>query len=140
MKKFIFEFLKRGALFAGLGPVILAIVYIFLGNGGVVESVSVQRYIVEILSSVLMAFIAAGVSAVYTVEKLPYGMAGLIQGSVLFLDYIGLYLLNGWLPLKWQAITIFAAIFVTSFAAIWLIIYFSIRAQIKRLNRRMNAQ
>ena len=70
MKKFIVEFLKRGAMFAGLGPVILSIVYIFLGANGVVETVPVTTLIREILTSMLLAFIAAGISAVYQTEKL----------------------------------------------------------------------
>ena len=35
MKQFIKVFLNRGALFCGLGPVIMAIVYIFLSASGV---------------------------------------------------------------------------------------------------------
>lgn len=140
MKAFIREFCKRGALFAALGPVILAIVYIFLSANGVVESITVQRMITEILSSTLMAFIAAGVSAVYTVDRLWHGTAGLIQGAVLFLDYIGIYLLNGWLPMKPQAIALFAAIFIGVFAVIWIIVYFIVRANINRFNKEMSTQ
>ena len=81
MKKFIVEFLKRGAIFAGLGPLILAIVYFFLHLNGVVEMVPVTKMIAEIISSLILAFIAAGISAVYHVEKLQLGIAGLIQGT-----------------------------------------------------------
>ena len=138
MKKFWFSFLKRGALFASLGPVILAIVYIFLHANGVVESISVTKMITEILSSTVMAFIAAGISAVYAVEKMQIGMAGLIQGSVLFLDYIFFYLANGWLPFRWEAIAIFTAIFVAIFAMIWVSVYLSIRHNIKKMNEQLN--
>ena len=138
MKKFIIEFLKRGAIFASLGPVIVAIVYIFLGAGGVVETVSVTRLVREILTSTFMAFIAAGVSSVYPTEKLQLGMAALIQGAVLFLDYIGIYLLNGWLPLKWQAIALFTAIFAGVFLIIWAIVYLCIRNNIKKMNKQLN--
>ena len=137
MKKFIVEFLKRGAMFAGLGPVILSIVYIFLGANGVVETVPVTTLIREILTSMLLAFIAAGISAVYQTEKLQLGMASLIQGSVLFADYLIIYLLNGWLPFKWQAIALFTAIFLAVFLTICLIIYLSVRAKIKKLNEQI---
>ena len=70
MKQFIKVFLHRGALFCGLGPVIMAIVYIFLSASGVVETVAVSTLIREIFTSTLMAFIAAGISAVYTVDRL----------------------------------------------------------------------
>ena len=137
MKKFIIEFLKRGALFASLGPVILTIVYFFLNLNGVVETIPVSKMIAEIISSVILAFIAAGISAVYTVEKLPYSTAGLIQGSVLFADYLMIYLLNGWIPFKWQAIALFTAIFLAVFLTICLIIYLSVRAKIKKLNEQI---
>lgn len=140
MKKFVIEFLKRGALFCGLGPVILAIVYIFLLNAGVVESVAVSKMIVEILSSTIMAFIAAGVSAVYTVEKLAYPIAGLIQGSVLLLDYLGVYLMNGWLKPDLTVIIMFISIFTVGFCAIWLIIYLSVKKQIERMNMQIKAE
>lgn len=137
MKKFVVEFLKRGAMFAGGGPLILAIVYVFLFNGGVVESIAVPKMITEILSSLFMAFIAAGVSAVYTTEKIQYPVAGLIQGSVLFIDYIMFYLLNGWLPFTWKSIALFTVIFAAAFAAIYFIVYFSIKNQIKRMNAQI---
>ena len=138
MKKFIVEFLKRGAMFAGLGPVILSIVYIFLGANGVVETVPVTTLIREILTSMILAFIAAGISAVYQTEKLQLGMASLIQGSVLFLDYIILYLVNGWMPFTWQAIALFTAIFVAAFLIIWAIVYLSSRRNIKKMNQQLN--
>ena len=130
MKKFVIEFLKRGALFGGLGPIILAIVYIFLLIGGVVETVAVSKIIIEIFSSAIMAFIAAGISAVYTVERLAYPIAGLIQGSVLLIDYLAVYLMNGWLKPDLTVIIIFIAIFIVGFCAIWLIIYLCVKRQI----------
>ena len=138
MKKFIVTFLKRGALFAALGPVILAIVYFFLNINGVVESVPVSKMITEILTATLMAFIAAGISAIYKVEKIQIGIASLIQGSVLFLDYIIIYLINGWLRFEWYAIVIFTLIFIAGFALIWLIIYLSNRNNIKKMNEKLN--
>ena len=42
MKSFVKEFLKRGAMFSVLGPIILAIVYIFLNAYGVVSEISVS--------------------------------------------------------------------------------------------------
>ena len=137
MKQFIKKFMLRGALFCGLGPVILGIVYIFLSANGVVETVAVSTYIQEIFTSTLMAFVAAGISAIYTVEKLTLPLAGLIQGSVLLLDYLSIYLLNGWLKPSLLTIIIFIAIFVIVFAAIWLIVFMSTQRQIKKLNESL---
>lgn len=139
MKSFIITFLKRGAMFSVSGPVIMAVVYIFLGLGGVVTAVPVQTLVREILTSALLAFIAAGISAVYTVDRLQRPTAGLIQGAVLFLDYIILYLVNGWLPFTWQAIALFSAIFLAAFALIWFIVWLIVRRSVKQMNQNLAA-
>ena len=137
MKQFMKTFIHRGALFCGLGPVIAAVVYIFLSANGAVTTIAVSTYIREIFTATLMAFIAAGISAVYTVEKLALPLAGLIQGAVLLLDYLSIYLLNGWLKPSLTTIVIFISIFVAVFGAIWMIVYLCIQRQIKRLNENI---
>lgn len=137
MKQFMKVFLHRGALFCGLGPVIAAVVYIFLSASGTVTTITVSTYIREVFTATLMAFIAAGISAVYTVEKLALPLAGLIQGAVLLLDYLSIYLLNGWLTPSLPVIVIFVAAFVAAFAAIWLFVYWCVHRQIKKLNERL---
>jgi Flagellar biosynthesis/type III secretory pathway lipoprotein len=82
-----------------------------------------------------MAFIAAGISAVYTVEKLPYAMASLIQMAVLYFDYMLVYLFNGWLPVS--ALPVFSLIFFVGFAVIWFIIYLSIKRATGRMNSKL---
>lgn len=133
MKAFLKEFVKRGSMFCGGGPLIVAIIYMFLP----VETVGVSHIVTEILTSLLLAFIAAGISAIYTVEKIPYPTAGLIQGSVLLADYLTIYLINGWIPFTWQSITMFVTIFVAAFLTISLIIYHSIKVQIEKLNKQI---
>lgn len=133
MKAFLKEYVKRGSMFCGGGPLIVAIIYMFLP----VETVGVSHIVTEILTSLLLAFIAAGISAIYTVEKIPYPTAGLIQGSVLLADYLTIYLINGWIPVTWQSITMFVTIFVAAFLTISLIIYHSIKVQIEKLNKQI---
>ena len=137
MKQFMKTFIHRGALFCGLGPVIAAVVYIFLSANGTVTAIAVSTYIREIFTATLMAFIAAGISAIYTVEKLALPLAGLIQGAVLLLDYLSIYLLNGWLKPSLMTIVIFISIFIAVFGAIWMIVYLCIQRQIKRLNENI---
>lgn len=136
MKQFIKTFIHRGALFCGLGPVIAAAVYFFLSANGTVTTIAVSTYIREIFTATLMAFFAAGISAIYTVEKLALPLAGLIQVAVLLLDYLLIYLLNGWLKPSLMTIVIIS-IFVAVFGAIWMIVYLCIQRQIKRLNENI---
>ena len=140
MKKHVMDFIKRGMMAAWGGPVILAIIYACLGSNGVVETLTVKEVCMGILSSAVMAFIAAGIPVVYQVEQLPLPMAILIHGGVLYLDYLLVYLMNGWLKSQLGPIAVFTVIFVAGFALIWLIIYLTTRKQINRLNSKMQAQ
>lgn len=137
MRAFVKEFLKRGFLFCGGGPFIVAVVYLFAAANGAAETVNLSHIAVEILSSLLLAFIAAGVTAVYTVDRLQFPTAAAIHGAVAFIDYLGIYLLNGWIPMKWQAIALFIAIFAAVFLLIFFIIYKFNQKQIQKLNSQI---
>lgn len=115
----------------------MAIVWLCLKASGVLEMLTVNQVVLGIFSTTIMAFIAAGVSIVYQIETLPKPMAALIQMAVLYIDYMGIYLLNGWLPA--DKIGVFTLIFVAGFAAIWLIIYATIRMKVNKINQKMQA-
>ena len=134
MKRFIKEFLKRGLICAAGGPIIISAIYLILGYSGVVDTVSVTKIGVEILTATLMAFIAAGITAVYQIERISAFSAALIHGFALYLDYIIFYLINGWLKSNIEAIGIFTAAFVGGYAIIWLIIYSITKKEVKKLN------
>lgn len=137
MKKFAGEFLKRGLMAAAGGPVVLAIVYGCLGAFEGVTSLSPSEVCMGILSVTVMAFIAAGITAIYQTEKLPLAMAILLHSGVLYLDYLVMYLLNSWIPRDLPSIGFFTAVFVSCFAAVWLLIYLSIKFKTERINRKL---
>ncbi len=136
MKKHIKDFVCRGMLYAWLGPVILAIIWICLKKANVVSVLTVQEVAFGIVTMTVMGFIAAGVSIVYQIENLPLAFAGLIQATVLYLDFLGFYLLNGWIPLN--KIWIFTLIFIIIFVAIWFSIYIPIRIKISKMNKMIH--
>ena len=138
MKEFMKSFLKRGLMFAWGGPVIVAIVWLCLNGSGVMETLTVNEAVLGVITSTILAFVAAGISAVYMVEKLPKAIAGLIQFAVLYIDYVGIYLLNGWIPLS--ALPIFTLIFVLDFVVIWLSIYISIARKVKSMNMALKSE
>ena len=137
MKKTVLTFLKRGLMAAGGGPVVLAIVYGILGKTGVMETLTPGEVCMGILTVTVMAFIAAGVTVVYTLERLPLASAMLIHGGVLYLDYLLMYLLNRWIPRDLTGIGIFTAVFAMGYALVWLCIFLSIRAKTDRLNQKL---
>ena len=138
-KEYIFEFLKRGLMAAAGGPVVLAIVYGILGYAGVVESLTPQEVATGILTVTLMAFIAAGITMVYQVERLPLISAILLHAGVLYADYLMMYLLSSWIPRDLTAIGIFTAIFVVGYALVWLCVYLCIRSKTDDINKKLQA-
>lgn len=138
MKKYILEFVKRGLMAAAGGPVVLAIIYFVLGATGTVTALSPHEVSLGIVSITLMAFIAAGITMIYTMESLALPMAILIHAGVLYLDYLLMYLLNSWLPRN--AIGLFSVIFFAGFVLVWVIIWLCIRAKTKKLNAKMQQQ
>ena len=136
MKNYVKNFFVRGAMWAWGGPVILAIVWACLQIAGVVHELTVNEAVLGIITTTVMAFIAAGVSIVYQIENLPKAFAALIQMSVLYIDYLGFYLLNGWIPVN--QIWMFTLIFVVAFALIWFLIYFFTRRKVERMNEMIS--
>ncbi len=139
MKKYILEFMKRGLMAAAGGPVVLATVYGILGAAGVIDTLSPAEVTTGVLSVTLMAYIAAGITTVYTAERLPLISAILIHAGVLYLDYLLMYLLNNWIPRDLTGIGIFTGIFAAGYAVIWLCIYCIIKSKTDKLNRKLQA-
>ena len=137
MKKFGKEFLLRGLLACSGGPVVLAIVCGILGATGTVSHFSPNEVCMGILTVTLLAFIVAGMTAIYQLEQLPLISAILIHGAGLYIAYILIYLLNGWLKQQLIPIAIFTAIFIAGYAVIWLIIYSITKTKTEQLNRKL---
>ena len=135
MKKFWKEFLFRGLICASGGPVVLAMIYSILGATGAADTFSPQEVCTGILTITMLAFIAAGMTAIYQMEQLPLPTMILLHGGALYLGYILTYLFNGWLDKQLNAIMIFTAIFLTGYALIWVIIYFTTKAKAAKLNK-----
>ena len=137
MKKVALGFLRRGVMSCGVGPIILAVLYLILHHNGVVENVSVKELCVGIFSLSALAFIAGGMNALYQLERLPLMAAILIHGSVLYVSYLVTYLVNGWLEWGRLPVLVFTGIFVVGYLVIWAVIYFVIKRKTKNLNEML---
>ena len=135
MKKFFKDFLLRGLLCAAGGPLILAVIYGILGAVGAVEAFTPREVCLGIVTITLLAFIAAGMTAIYQQEQLPLSMMILIHGGALYAAYILTYLINGWLQNSLIPILVFTGIFVVGYALVWLIIYRVEKAKAEKLNK-----
>ena len=135
MRTFWKEFLFRGLLCASGGPIVLAIIYGILGAASAVASFSPREVCMGILTITLLAFIAAGMTAIYQMEQLPLPTMILLHCGALYIAYLLTYLLNGWLLNQLVPILIFTGIFIACYAIIWLIIYCIERAKAEKLNK-----
>ena len=140
MKKFVLEFLRRGFAACGMGPIILAILYLILQQTAAVETLTVNQVCIGIFSITALAFIAGGMNAIYRIERLPLMLAILIHGSVLYLSYLGTYLLNDGLDLGVMPIVVFSAICVVGYIVIWAIIYSITKRRTEKLNEILKTQ
>ena len=137
MKKIILEFLRRGLIAAGFGPIVLAVVYMILQQTAAVETLSVNQVCIGIFSITALAFVVGGMNAVYQIERLPLMVAILIHGGTLYLGYLGAYLLNDWLDFGMAPIIVFTAIFIVGYVVIWAIIYSITKTNTKKLNESL---
>ena len=138
MKTFIHDFIRRGLVASGFGPIILAIVYLILRQQSVIEMLTVREVTLGIFSLSALAFIAGGMNAVYQIERLPLILAIGIHGSTLYLGYLVTYLLNGWLEQGITPLLSFSGIFAAGYLAVWAVIYSITKRNTKRLNEALN--
>ena len=135
MKKFVLEFLKRGLTACGLGPVILAIVYLILQHNSVIDTLTVNQVCIGIFSLSALAFIAGGMNIIYQIERLPLMPAIFIHGVVLYISYLITYLVNDWLETGTATVLFFTVIFIVGYLAIWAVIYLITKHSTEKLNK-----
>lgn len=134
MRKIVLEFVHRGLVACGIGPIVLAIFYLILQQQAAVETLTVNQVCIGIFSLSALAFIAGGMNVVYQIERLPLMVAILIHGCVLYVSYLGTYLLNDWLERGVTPILVFSGIFVLGYLVIWAIIYSIVKRNTTKLN------
>ena len=137
MKKFISNFLLRGLVAGGFGPVVLAVVYLVLYQQGVVQTLAVTEVCMGIFSLFALAFVVGGMNAIYQIERLPVMLAILIHGIMLYVSYLIVYLVNDWLKWGFTPIVVFSAIFVIGYLIIWTIIYSVNKKNAERINKQL---
>ena len=137
MRQTVWAFFRRGLVACGFGPIILAIVYLVLQRQCDVQTLSVDQVCTGIFSLSALAFIAGGMNVVYQIERLPLMIAILLHGGVLYVSYLAVYLINGWLKWGIAPILVFTGGFVFGYLVIWTVIYTVIRRRTRRLNETL---
>ena len=135
IKKYYKEFLLRGLMVCGAGPLVLAIIYVTLGSFGIVTALSPIEVALGIISLTILAFLAAGITVVYKIEELLLPGAIALHGIVLYLGYSVTYLLNNWLSPGFYAFLAFTVIFIVVYFLTWGIVYLCIRKKVDKINK-----
>lgn len=137
MKQHILEFLRRGLVAWGVGPMVLVVLYLILQHQTGVQTLTVNQVCLGIVSLSALAFLAGGMNIVYQIERLPLMVAILIHGVVLYISYLAVYLLNGWLQTGAAPVLVFTVIFILGYLAIWAVIYSITRRNTEKLNEML---
>ncbi len=134
MNKYLKNYLQRGVAFGGFGPIIASIVLFIIDCSGVEVELSGFQVLLMVVSTYILAFVQAGSSVFNQIENWCVAKSMALHFSSIYLVYIGCYLLNSWLPFKWEVIAVFTAIFVGAYLIIWLIVYLVVKKTSKKLN------
>lgn len=134
MKHIVKDFLMRGMVAAGFGPLALVVFYLITAHHAGLETISVSQVCTGILSLTALAFIAGGMNVIYQIERLPLMAAITVHGAVLYISYLATYLVNGWLEQGRGPILVFTVIFIAGYLAIWAVIYCLTKRRTERLN------
>ena len=138
IKKYYKDFLLRGMIAMGFGPIVLSIIYGSLGLSGVVDTISVSEMCVGIVSITVLAFVAGAITVLYQIEEIPLVWAILAHEIVLYSAYAVAYVLNGWLEPGIVPFVVFTAIFVLGYVVIWGIIYLVTKKHTDKISEIIN--
>ena len=134
-KNILKEFLTRGAVFGGLGPIIVGIVYLCISMNVADFSLSATEVFLAIISGYLLAFIQAGATVFNQIDNWSPGRSLLFHFTSIYLAYIVTYLMNRWIPFNIIFILIFTGAFVIAYFIVWITVYLCVKATQRKLNR-----
>ena len=148
MKK---KILFRGLMGAPMGVVISLIITIIfslsMGHGeyfpaphelidwcGGNETTAV---IVQMICSLFIGAVGGGSSVIWEVEKWSLLKQTLVHLAVIAVPFFGISYVMNWLPHYLYGALGFIGAFIAWYVIMWCVIYFSIRAKIKKMNRQL---
>ena len=138
--KYYKQFIIRGLVAMGFGPMVLAIVYSVNSLCGVIDSIAVLEMTIGIFTITALAFLAGGITIVYQIEELALSKAITAHGIILYFAYAVVYLAHNWLHEGFIPFLVFTIIFVFGYALIWLIIYLITKRGADKVNKRLKSK
>ena len=137
MNIYLKNFIHRGLIFGGFGPIILGIIYAIISGTTPDFALSGTEVTLGIISTYLLAFAHAGASVFNQIEHWSVPKSILFHMSTLYFAYIFCYLVNTWIPFSLQFVLIFTGIFVAIYIVVWVTVVTCIKITQKKLNRKL---
>lgn len=137
MNKHLKNFLHRGLIFGGFGPIVLGIIFFCIELSGTQLGLGGGEVLMAIFSTYILAFVQAGASVFNQIEEWPLTKSLFCHFSLLFVVYSLTYVLNSWIPFEPVVLLIFCLVFVLVYFTVWLTVYFCVKAHTKKLNERL---
>lgn len=137
MNRYLKDFLHRGLIFGGFGPIVVAIVFMCISLADRGFSLTASQILLATVSSYLLAFVQAGVTVFNQIEHWSTVKSLLCHFVTLYATYSVCYVVNSWIPFEPMVLVIFSAVFAVLFFVIWTIVYLSVRATSKRFNSQL---
>ena len=135
--KYVLQFLHRGAICGGFGPIIMGVVYMLLSLSIEDFSLSGTEVLLATLSTYLLAFLQAGASVFNQIEHWPLSKSLFFHFSTLYLAYVLCYIVNSWIPFEPLVLAIFTLAFVLTYLVIYLTVVLTVKAIGKRFNQQL---
>ena len=137
MNRYLKDFLHRGLIFGGFGPIVVAIVFMCISLADRGFSLTANQILLATVSSYLLAFVQAGVTVFNQIEHWSTVKSLLCHFVTLYATYSVCYVVNSWIPFEPMVLVIFSVIFAVLFFVIWTIVYLSVRVTSKRFNSQL---
>ncbi len=137
MNKYVKEFLLRGLMFSGFGPIIFGIIIFIVSKTTDSFILEAGEVLIGIVSTYLLAFVHAGASVFNQIEHWGIGKSLLCHLSTLYVAYSICYVINTWIPFEPKMLLLFTVIFMVIYFVVWGIVYFTIKATSKKFNAKL---
>ncbi len=137
MKKYVKEFIHRGLIFGGFGPIILGIIYVIISKTAGDFSLDAGEVLTAIVSIYLLAFVQAGATVFNQIEHWSTPKSLFCHFATLYVAYSLCYIVNTWIPFEPTVLLVFTGIFTAVFFVTWFTVYFCVKATSKKFNEKI---
>ena len=137
MNRYAKEFLKRGMMFGGFGPITLAIIYFIIQKLQPETTFDGTEILLGVISVYILAFVHAGASVFNQIEQWGINKSIAWHFGVLYVAYALCYLINTWIPFDIKVFGIFTGVFIGVYAIVWITVYLCVKLSVKKTNKKL---